>query len=68
MPAKLLSYTTPFPLAHQFVTERPSVAQNHAQVTAIILAQKSPRKISSPAKPLIYGLSALPRAFLEGPS
>jgi hypothetical protein len=33
-----------FPEAHHFVTERPSVAQNPAQVTAILLAQKSPEK------------------------
>jgi hypothetical protein len=33
-----------FPKAHRFVTERPSVAQNHAQVTSIVLAQNSPEK------------------------
>jgi hypothetical protein len=38
------SYPNPFQIAHHFVTERPSVAQNHAQVTAIILAQKIPSK------------------------
>jgi hypothetical protein len=33
----------PFPNAHQFVTERPSVAQNHAQVTAATLLQPTPQ-------------------------
>ena len=34
----------PFLTAHQLVTERPSVAQNHAQVTAVTLPQKLPPK------------------------
>jgi hypothetical protein len=33
-----------FPIAHQLVTERPSVAQNSAQVTAVIPSQNPPEK------------------------
>ncbi|WP_160171626.1 hypothetical protein [Pseudomonas sp. GM41(2012)] len=54
-----------FPIAHHFVTERPSVAQNPAQVTAVIPLTKSPRKISSLPEPLIQALSSRFKTFLE---
>jgi hypothetical protein len=50
--------SNPFPIAHHFVTERPSVAQNHAQVTAATPFARSPRKISSSPEPLIQALSS----------
>jgi hypothetical protein len=54
-----------FPIAHHFVTERPSVAQNHAQVTTPPLFKKSPRKFSSTPQPLIQAPSSHFRIFLE---
>jgi len=57
-----------FPCAHHLVTERPSVAQNLAQVTAVTLLQQSPRKISSLPEPLIYKRSSPSKNFLEHPS
>jgi hypothetical protein len=54
-----------FPNAHQLVTERPSVAQNPTQVTAVTLLAKSPRKISSLPEPLIQALSSPFKTFLE---
>jgi hypothetical protein len=54
-----------FPNAHHFVTERPSVTQIPAQVTAVTLLAKSPRKISSLPQPLIQALSSPFKTFLE---
>jgi hypothetical protein len=57
-----------FPKAHHFVTERPSVAQNPAQVTACSPSEKSPRKISSSSEPLFQALFSRFQIFLECPS
>jgi hypothetical protein len=50
---------------HQLVTERPSVAQNHAHVTKPRLPKSSPRKISSTPEPLIQALSSLASDFSQ---
>jgi hypothetical protein len=60
----LFVLANPFPIAHQFVTERPSVAQNHAQVTTGTSPNKSPRKISFTPEPLIQALSSPGKNFL----
>ncbi|WP_218187246.1 hypothetical protein, partial [Pseudomonas sp. P1.8] len=62
------SYEKLFPIAHHFVTERPSVAQNHASVTIVATSKKSPQKISSSPEPLFQALSSHFRVFLEHPS
>jgi hypothetical protein len=66
--SEALRYSNPFPIAHHFVTERPSVAQNHAQVTTVTPSAKSPRKISSTPEPLFQALSSHFKTFLEHPS
>jgi hypothetical protein len=52
-----------FPSSHQFVTERPSVAQNHAHLTKPRPHKISPQKISSTPEPLIQALSSRARNF-----
>jgi len=64
----LFSTANAFPNAHHFVTERPSVAQNLAQVTARTLLSISRRKISSSPEPLFQALSSHFKIFLEYPS
>jgi hypothetical protein len=48
---------------HQLVTERPSVAQNHAHLTKPRPHKISPQKISSTPEPLIQALSSRARNF-----
>jgi len=54
-----------FPTAHHVVTERPSVAQNHAQVTKTLRHKNPPENISSSPQPLFQALSSHFRIFLE---
>jgi hypothetical protein len=61
----LFATSNPFPIAHHFVTERPSVAQNHAQVTKSHRHKNPPKKISSTPEPLSQALSSRFRIFLE---
>jgi hypothetical protein len=65
LPAMLFATSKPFPIAHQLVTERPSVAQNHAQVTKASPHKNPPQKISSTPEPLFQALSSHFRIFLE---
>jgi hypothetical protein len=58
LPAMLFVTANPFPKAHHFVTERPSVAQSHASVTKSHRSKNLPRKISSTPEPLIQALSS----------
>jgi hypothetical protein len=51
LPAMLFRAQNTFPIAHHFVTERPSVAQNHAQVTIILPRENSPEKFHLPQNP-----------------
>jgi len=52
-----------FPFTHQLVTERPSVAQNHAFVTISNPLPQDPRKISSTPEPSIPARSSPVRDF-----
>jgi hypothetical protein len=65
LPAMLFVTLNSFPNAHHFVTERPSVAQSHAQVTKPPRHKYPPENISSSPEPLFQALSSRFRTFLE---